>query len=81
MYINKVESDFCIRKPSISHHLQILKDARIINMHREGTMNFYYVDANESEWGKIADLINHVHAIVQKAAQTGYPQEICEANS
>lgn len=57
---------------AVSHHLQVLKNAKIINMHREGTMNFYYVDANETQWGKLCSLTSHVYEIVQKAAQFGY---------
>ncbi|SNS91290.1 transcriptional regulator, ArsR family [Anaerovirgula multivorans] len=67
-----------LSRPAVSHHLQILKGAKIINMHRKGTMNFYYMDANETEWGKIAALINHIYAIVQKAAQTDYQQGECD---
>ena len=62
-----------LSRPAVSHHLQILKDAGVINMHREGTMNYYYVDANENEWGRIKQLIDHVCTIVQKAAASGYP--------
>lgn len=30
--------------PAISHHLQILKEAGVLKMRREGTKNFYYFD-------------------------------------
>lgn len=31
---------------AVSHHLQILKDAGILKMIREGTKNYYYFDAD-----------------------------------
>ena len=33
-----------LSRPAVSHHLKILKDAGIIRVRREGTMNFYYLD-------------------------------------
>ena len=35
-----------LSRPAVSHHLRILKDAGLVNVHRQGTMNYYYVDAN-----------------------------------
>ena len=45
-----------LTRPSVSHHLQILKDAGIVNMRKEGTKNYYYVSADETRWKAIADL-------------------------
>lgn len=33
-----------LSRPAISHHLQILKEAGLIKMRREGTKNYYYFD-------------------------------------
>ena len=33
-----------LSRPAVSHHLRILKDAGIVNLRREGTRNFYYLD-------------------------------------
>lgn len=54
-----------LTRPSVSHHLQILKEAGIIAMHREGTKNYYYLSADETEWKEMADLINLVYASIQ----------------
>lgn len=45
-----------LTRPSVSHHLQILKDAGIVNMRKEGTKNYYYISADETQWKAIADL-------------------------
>lgn len=33
-----------LSRPAVSHHLQILKNAGLIRVRKEGTMNFYYFD-------------------------------------
>lgn len=78
MRVGEITQRTHLSRPAVSHHLQILKNAKIINMHREGTMNFYYVDANETEWGKITALMNHVYHIVQKAIESDYPHNECD---
>lgn len=44
-----------LSRPAVSHHLQILKNAGIIKVRRDGTKNYYYFD-NDSE--AINNLIN-----------------------
>ncbi|MGN1368298.1 MAG: ArsR/SmtB family transcription factor [Aristaeellaceae bacterium] len=62
-----------LSRPAISHHLQILKDAGLISMHRVGTMNYYYVDANKSCWGGLKELIDRANEVIQMATEAGYP--------
>lgn len=50
-----------LSRPAVSHHLRILKEAGIINMRREGTKNYYFVDASESQWKSILDLVSVVY--------------------
>ena len=33
-----------LSRPAVSHHLQILKNAGIVKMRKEGTKTFYYLD-------------------------------------
>lgn len=47
-----------LSRPAVSHHLKILKEAEIINVRREGTKNYYYLDSKESQWKVINELIN-----------------------
>ena len=42
-----------LSRPAVSHHLQILKEAGIVKMRREGTMTYYYLDPDPSEFALI----------------------------
>ena len=33
-----------LSRPAVSHHLQILKEAGIVKLRKEGTRNYYYLD-------------------------------------
>lgn len=50
-----------LTRPSVSHHLQILKDAGIVNMNRIGTRNYYYMSGNKTRWKEIVDLVQLVY--------------------
>lgn len=54
-----------LTRPSVSHHLQILKAAGIVAMHREGTKNYYYVSTDKTQWKDIVELVNLVYESVQ----------------
>jgi len=62
-----------LSRPAVSHHLQILKDAGLISMHRVGTKNYYYVDSAETCWSGLKRLVDHVDEVVQAANNNGYP--------
>lgn len=63
-----------LSRPAVSHHLQVLRDAGLINVHRAGTMNFYYADAGKGCWAGLKTLIDHVDAAVTSARENGYPR-------
>lgn len=54
-----------LTRPSVSHHLQILKEAGIVAMRKEGTKNYYYLSVDETHWKEITDLINLIYKGVQ----------------
>lgn len=54
-----------LTRPSVSHHLKILKEAGIVAMRQEGTKNFYYLSVDETRWKEMADLINLIYKGVQ----------------
>lgn len=42
-----------LSRPAISHHLQILKNAGIIKMRKEGTKNYYYFQPDVDSFEKL----------------------------
>ena len=42
-------------------------------MHRDKTMNYYHVDADETCWNGLKILIDQVNNVIQSAKKNGYP--------
>lgn len=59
-----------LTRPSVSHHLQILKEAGIVAMRRAGTKNYYYLSADETQWKEISDVINLIYASVRHISKS-----------
>ncbi len=73
MRVPEITAKTHLSRPAVSHHLQILKEAGLIRMHRVGTMNYYYVDANEGCWNGLGVLIDRVNDVIHMATDAGYP--------
>ncbi|MGX8125123.1 ArsR/SmtB family transcription factor [Clostridioides difficile] len=54
-----------LSRPAVSHHLKILKEAEIVNVRREGTKNYYYLDSKKSQWKSLTELINLIFIGIQ----------------
>lgn len=55
-----------LSRPAVSHHLQILKDAGLIDVRKEGTKNYYYF---KSDMKSMKKLIDALQAAVDVASQ------------
>lgn len=53
-----------ISRPAVSHHLQVLKKAGIMKVRREGTKNYYYMDANMEVFDHLIDMLLHAKKIM-----------------
>lgn len=73
MRVPEITKKTHLSRPAVSHHLKILKEAGLINMHRVKTMNFYYVDTAETCWNGLKDLVEHVNTVIRNAKEHGYP--------
>ena len=58
-----------LSRPAVSHHLQILKDAGLIKMRREGTKNYYYFDADAKAMERLLTMLNHAKEIMEQLQQ------------
>ena len=54
-----------LTRPSVSHHLQILKESGIVAMRKEGTKNYYYLSADETQWKDMADLVALIYESIR----------------
>lgn len=55
-----------LSRPAVSHHLQILKDAGILKVRREGTKNYYYFDADMEAWSSLIRMLTHAQEIMNQ---------------
>lgn len=63
--IGKIAKKTHLTRPSVSHHLRILKEANIVAMRKVGTKNHYYLSADETRWKEITDLLNLIYESVK----------------
>lgn len=62
---NEIAEYSRLSRPAVSHHLQIMKDAGLIKMHREGTKNYYYFDADMEAMDALIGMLTHAREIMQ----------------
>lgn len=55
-----------LSRPAVSHHIQILKDAGILKMRREGTKNYYYFDADMKAMDRLLHMLEHAKKVTEK---------------
>lgn len=53
-----------LSRPAVSHHLQILKDAGILKMRREGTKNYYFFDPDAAAFKQLVQMMTHASLIL-----------------
>lgn len=54
-----------LSRPAVSHHIQVLKDAGILKMRREGTKNYYYFDADMDSMNRLLQMLEHAKRVVE----------------
>lgn len=61
-----------LSRPAVSHHLQILKDAGLVKMRREGTKNYYYFDADAKAMNGLLHMLMHAKRIMEDQPDRSY---------
>ena len=64
MRVGEIAALSSLSRPAISHHLQILKDAGLLKMRREGTRNYYYFDADMIALQNLIEMLGHIKNIM-----------------
>ena len=65
--VGEIAKQAHLSRPAISHHLKILKDAKVLKVHKEGTKNYYYFDIDMKSFTKLIDTLEHAKQIASKA--------------
>lgn len=55
-----------LSRPAVSHHIQILKNAGVLKMRREGTKNYYYFDADMEAMNRLIHMLQHAKEIMEQ---------------
>ncbi|MGM9619275.1 MAG: ArsR/SmtB family transcription factor [Oscillospiraceae bacterium] len=55
-----------LSRPAVSHHIQILKDAGVLKLRREGTKNYYYFDPDMKAFDRLLQMLLHAKAIMAR---------------
>ncbi|MDO4942041.1 MAG: metalloregulator ArsR/SmtB family transcription factor [Lachnospiraceae bacterium] len=50
-------------RPAVSHHLQILKNAGILKMRKEGTKNYYYFDPDTNSFDRLISVLQRAKSL------------------
>jgi len=64
--VGKITERTNLSRPAVSHHLQILKDAGIIKVRKEGTKNFYYFDADMKSFEQLIQMLSDAKDIMMQ---------------
>lgn len=54
-----------LSRPAVSHYIQILKDAGLLQVRKEGTKNYYYFDADSDVMERLLHMLTHAKEIMQ----------------
>ena len=55
-----------LSRPAVSHHIQILKEAGILKVRKEGTKNYYYFDADTQAFNQLIHMLVHAKEIMER---------------
>lgn len=55
-----------LSRPAVSHHLQILKDAGILRVRKEGTKHYYYFDPDTKSLDRLVSVLQKAKELTGK---------------
>lgn len=67
MRVGEIRVKTHLSRPSVSHHLKILKEAEIISVRKEGTRNYYRLDSG-SKLLVMKSLVNEIEKVLAQCA-------------
>lgn len=65
MRVGEIQKFTNLSRTAVSHHLAVLKEVDLITVRREGTKNFYYLDAGSSSMRHIIEFWKEAERMVE----------------
>ena len=62
--VDEITKKTNLSRPAVSRHLAIMKNAGIVKMRKEETMNFHYLDVEAKTIRKLIDNLSHVEDVL-----------------
>lgn len=66
--VGEIAEKAYLTRPSVSHHLKVLKEAGIVDMKSAGTKNYYYINLDKTIIKDMTELINLIYKSVNFTA-------------
>jgi len=63
MRVGEIREKTHLSRPSVSHHLRILKEAEIVSVRKEGTINYYRLDV-QSKLSLLKNLVREIDNVL-----------------
>ena len=63
--VGEITAKTNLSRPAVSHHLQIMKEAGLIRVRKEGTKNYYYFDSQMEPLARLADTLHRAVEITR----------------
>jgi DNA-binding transcriptional ArsR family regulator len=60
MRVGEITENVKLSRPAVSHHLKVLKDAKIVSVVKQGTMNFYHINPTTSDLNLLKKLFSQI---------------------
>jgi DNA-binding transcriptional ArsR family regulator len=74
MRVGEITVKTHLSRPSVSHHLKILLDAKIIDCIKKGTMNFYYISPTTT-LKDLKRIVEHIEELLESGI---YKDDSCK---
>ncbi|MNO40056.1 Transcriptional repressor SdpR [compost metagenome] len=65
MRVGVIKEKTHLSRPAVSHHLKILKEAQIVSVRKEGTINYYRLDA-KSKLKLLKNLVDQIEMLLSQ---------------
>ncbi|KRO26778.1 transcriptional regulator [Lactiplantibacillus fabifermentans DSM 21115] len=62
--VNELTDVTGLSRPAVSHHLKILKEVGLVDFHRDGTKNYYYLTHCKTQIQQLETLLTHVAEVM-----------------